>query len=113
MIGKFFSSIILKIAQLVGWFSDLAVNIFHSAWLIFTDVFCWLFESFMKISVSAVGAVDVSSVNGFAAQGWGSLTSEVLSILGVLGVGTAITIISGAIAIRLALQLIPFVRLGS
>ena len=66
----------------------------------------------MDIVVSAIDGLplDTISTNSTA---WGSLPGEVLNIMGLLGVGTAVTIISAAIGIRLVLQLIPFTRLGS
>jgi hypothetical protein len=113
MLGSFFSAVIAKIAALVAWFSALAVAVFVSFWDIFKDVFSWVFEQMMTVSTSAVGSIDVSAMSGYSAQGWGAITGPIVNILGLLGVGTAITIIASAISIRLVLQLIPFVRLGS
>lgn len=113
MLGSFFSAVIAKIVALVAWFSALAVAFFVSFWDIFKDIFSWVFEQMLTVSTSAVGSIDVSAMSGYSAMGWGSVPSEVVNILGLLGVGTAITIITAAIGIRLLLQLIPFVRLGS
>ncbi len=113
MVGAFFTALMAKVSAVVAWFGALAVALFVSFWDIFKDIFSWLFEQVMSISTSAVGSIDVSAMSGYSAMGWGSVTSEVANILGLLGVGTAITIIASAISIRLVLQLIPFVRLGS
>ena len=59
-----------------------------------------------------VDAVDVTAFDGL-----GNLTAmipaTVLQVLSAVGVGQALTMILAALAIRFALQLIPFVRLGS
>ena len=111
MIGDFFSAIIAKIVAVVGWFSDIFIAIFVALWDILKDAFSWLFDQCLSIAVSAVNAIDVSGLSSLNA--WGELPSSIINILGLLGVGQAVTIISSAIGIRLLLQLIPFVRLGS
>lgn len=111
MVGQFFTTLFQKIAAVVKWFSDLFVSIFVSAWDIFKDVFSWVFEQLLEVVVTAVSALDVSGLQG--ATSWGSLSGEILNILALLGVGQAVAIILAAISIRLAMQLIPFVRLGS
>lgn len=111
--GGFFSLLIAKIVGSVTWVGALSVAFFVALWDIFKDIFSWLFDQLLSIAVSAVSAVDVSAMQGLNGQGWGALPAEVLNILQLIGVGTAIAIISSAIAVRFALQLIPFVRLGS
>jgi hypothetical protein len=111
MLGGFFSAIIAKFSAIVQWFSDLAVAVFVSLWDIFKDLYSWLFDQVMSVASTAITAIDVSALSGVGA--WGAAPAEVMNILALLGVGQAVTIITAAIGIRLALQLIPFVRLGS
>jgi hypothetical protein len=113
MVGAFFTTLFAKISSVVAWFSSLFVAIFVSLWDIFKDVFSWLFEQVLTVSITAVSSIDTSAVSNAAAGGWGSLPGDVLNILQLIGVGQAITIIASSIVIRLGLQLIPFVRLGS
>lgn len=110
--GAFFTALFAKFVALVDWFGRLVVAIFKAGWDFVRDALVWPFEQILEIVQSAVESIDVSGVSGSIGV-WGSLPSEVLNVLGVLGVGTAISIISAAILIRLGLQLIPFVRLGS
>lgn len=110
--GAFFSSIIAKIVGFATWIGQLVVAVFAAAWDLLRDVFTWPFDQLLDIVKSAVSAIDVSAFSG-AVGAWGSLPGELLNILGLLGVGTAITLIAAALTIRLGLQLIPFVRLGS
>ena len=110
--GALFTVLFSKIASVVAWFGSLAVAAFSALYSMGKDVISWLFEQVCKVAVSALSALDLSALTQ-AAQSAGTLPASILNILGLLGVGTAITIISAAILVRLMLQLIPFVRLGS
>lgn len=111
--SEFFNAILAKINAVIEWFANIFVAVFVAIWDVIKDAFSWLFESFLDIVVSAVQSIDTGPFQGLSAQGWGAIPGELLNILQLLGVGTAISIIAAAIAIRLGLQLIPFVRLGS
>lgn len=113
MVGSFFTMLYAKIAAVVSWFGLLFVAVFVAFWDLIKDAFSWLFDQVLGVAVSAITAIDVSGISGFSADGWGALPAELVNILGLLGLGTALGIIAAAISIRLALQLIPFVRLGS
>lgn len=110
--GAFFTALFAKLASILLWIGKLWTAIFLAAWDFIRDGFCWPFEQLLTIVKTAIDAIDVSGVTGHLGA-WGSLPAELINILGLLGVGTAITIITSAIGIRLVLQLIPFVRLGS
>lgn len=112
MLGNFFNTLLAKIAAVVTWFSDLFKAVFEAAWDFIRDAACWPFEQLLDLVVAALSALDLSGITGSVGP-WGSLPAEIVNILGLLGVGTASSIIVSAIAVRLALQLIPFVRLGS
>lgn len=99
------------ILDIIKWFSDIFVAIFKAIWDLATDMLAWLFEQIMDIVVAAVGAVDLGGLDSYNPQT--GFTSEMLNIMGLLGVGEASGIIVVAIGIRLVLQLIPFTRLGS
>lgn len=107
-----FSILFAKIAAVVKWLGQLAVAVFEAAWDLVRDAFCWPFEQLMEIVVSAIQAIDMTGLSSHVGA-WGSLPSEIVNILGLLGIGTASAIIVAAIGVRLVLQLIPFVRLGS
>ena len=107
-----FSILFAKIAAVVKWFGQLYVAVFEAAWDFVRDAGCWPFEQVMDIVVSAIQAIDMTGLSSQVGA-WGSLPSEIVNILGLLGIGTASAIIVAAIGVRLVLQLIPFVRLGS
>lgn len=110
--GGLFTQLFSKISSVLGWFAALAVAIFEAMYLMLKDVFSWIFDSVLSVAVTAISAIDTSSITPYINSA-GSLPGQLLNILGLLGVGQAITIISAAIVIRLGLQLIPFTRLGS
>lgn len=106
------SMLIAKLAAAVAWIGKLFVAVFVACWDMLRDVLAWCFEQVMEVVVAAVGTIDVtafSDASGF----WTGLSSEILNMLGLIGFGQAMAIIGAAIVIRLGLQLIPFVRLGS
>lgn len=109
--GSLFSMLFAKISAVVQWVADLFIEVFVSLWEVVSDVFAWLFDQCFSVAVAAVNSLDTSAFNGI--NGWGALPAEITNILSLLGVGTAVTIITAAIGIRLVLQLIPFTRLGS
>lgn len=109
--GDFFSMLFETIVELVEWFSELFIAIFVALWDILRDLAAWIFDQFLSVVVAALGSVSVGPLQTLAAQS--AIPAEIGNLLGLLGVGTAISIILAAIAIRLVLQLIPFTRLGS
>ena len=109
--GAMFTLVLAKLSALLGWIGELFVSVFVALWEMITDVFCWVVEQLLKVVTSALQAIDFNGLFGYAQVA--TLPGEIMNVLGLLGVGTAITIILTAIAIRLGLQLIPFVRLGS
>lgn len=110
--GAFFTMLFGKLAAIVSWFGNLWVAIFVAFWDIFRDVFAWFFEQGLTLAVSVIGSLDLSGItNNLTA--YGSIPAGVMQVMGALGLGTALGIISSALVIRFTLQLIPFVRLGS
>lgn len=93
------------------WAADLIKAIFKAAWDMFTDAVSWLIEKLFEIIKAALDAVDVSSLKGIADNI--NLPPEIVTVMQLSGIGTAVGIVVTAIGIRLALQLIPFTRLGS
>ena len=107
-----FTLLLAKIAAVLSWIAALAVAAFVGLWDMLRDAACWLMESGLAVAVSAVNSLDMSGITAGIAS-YGAIPAELLNILGLLKVGTCIAIITSAIMIRLTLQLIPFVRLGS
>ena len=112
MLAKFFNLIISKIAAVLTWIGNLFKAVFTAGWDFIRDAVCWPFEQIMDIAVGAVQALPLDGLSN-QATAWGNLPAEILNVMGLIGVGTAVSIIASAIGIRLVLQLIPFTRLGS
>ena len=112
MIGAAFTMLFAKITAVLTWIGQLWVAIFVALWDMAKDAWSWPFDQILQVATTAINAVDLGGLSG-SLQGWGSVPADVMNILGLLGVGQALGIIGAAIGIRFALQLIPFVRLGS
>lgn len=106
------SLLISKVAALASWFGALFVAVFAALWWLVTDAAVWVFDQVLSVAVSAVGSLDWSAAEGWGAY-WSMVPAEMWDVLSVIGLGTAFQIIAAAIAIRFALQIIPFTRLGS
>lgn len=105
---------------LTGWFISVWDNFIHFMKSLVLTLFDMLKDVFYFILESLFGLVQVALdgmghlFNGMNfAQYISAIPDDVSNILGLLGVGQAMTMIVGAIVIRVLLQLIPFVRLGS
>lgn len=107
-----FSMLFAKIAAVLSWIGGFWVAIFVAIWSVCTDAFSWLFDQVLQVAISAIGAIDVSSVSQYTSY-LGAIPADLENGLELLGVGTALEMIAGAIVIRMVLQLIPFTRLGS
>ena len=100
---------ILAFAQ---WIFDLCKAIVLAVWDMQVDLFCFILDGLLGFVVAMLSAIDLGSLEG-ALDGWGGLPPEVYNVIGLIGLGHCFAIIGTAIGIRLVLQLIPFVRLGS
>lgn len=111
-IARGFSFILSKLVAALAWFGQLFVSAFVALWDMGTDLFCWGFDGFLSIAVTAVNQIDVSGVMGQVGY-INAVPEQAVQMLGLIGAGEALGIVAAAIAIRFVLQLIPFVRLGS
>ena len=110
--GAAITMVLGKIVGLAAFIGKLAVAAFVAFWLLSTDLGCWFVEQLLSFAVEMISEIDVSEFQQ-ATAAWGSLPAEVLNVLGLLKAGWAASSSVAAIGIRLALQLIPGVRLGS
>lgn len=99
------------LVDMLKWIGELFKDVFKAGWDVLKDIFAWFVEQILDVVISAISAIDLGDLE--SVKGWGELPSEILNVLGLLGIGAASGVIVSAIGIRLVLQLIPFVRLGS
>lgn len=111
-IGQFFTALLAKFTAVANWVLQLVTAIFTDLWEMARDAFSWLFDQVLDIAIMALGAIDLSGVQGIS-PGWSGLPGELLNVAGLLGLGQCLALIVSAALVRMALQLIPFVRLGS
>lgn len=85
---------------------------YNSVFDMLKEVLYWLFDSMMDVSIVAMNSLgamlDFNPADYFAV-----IPAEVANIIGLIGLAEALTMITVSIVIRMLLQLIPFVRLGS
>lgn len=115
MIGNFFSAFLAKIGAVLLWMAGLVTSVFIAAWDMLTDLYVWLFDQLLGLVVSAVQSINLSGIPGLSAISayWSQVPAEMLNMLSYTGFGPAFAIVASALGVRLVLQLIPFVRLGS
>lgn len=96
---------------------DVLVDFIYSCFLsmaeMIKDAFIWAFDGFLGVCILALdgigslfGALNVTQYLSF-------IPDETRNIMALIGLDQATSIIVSAIIIRITLQLIPFVRLGS
>ncbi|WP_231067489.1 hypothetical protein [Ideonella dechloratans] len=101
-----------KIAALATWLGELAVAAFTAFWLMLTDVLVWSFDAFLGLAVTLVGSIDLGGLTAYTAD-WAGLPPSTIEAMQAVGLSSAVGIVAVAIGVRVLLQLIPFVRLGS
>ena len=94
-IGKFFEKLI------------------RSLWDLLTDFFLFVFELCLEIVTFILSGIG-SLLSFFDPTNYlTALPADVLAVASAVGIGEASSIVVMSLLVRLSLQLIPFVRLGS
>lgn len=103
-----------KIDSFIDWFFLLIPNLVKAFLVMLKDLFLWSLEQILSLAKSLIdGITGFDAIVSQAATIWAGVPADVMVVLQTIGLGSALAIIAAAILIRLALQLIPFVRLGS
>lgn len=106
-----------SIKKAVEWFSKMFVEVFKAAWDMVTDVFVWLLESLFKLVAELLNGVadgfGLDSLKTYVLNLWSQVPPDMVAVAQAIGLPSAFAIVVSGILIRMALQLIPFVRLGS
>lgn len=114
---NYIKSLFEIIPKAIKWVGDLFIEVFKAAWDILRDLFVWIFEAMFKLAAGLLdGVADSFDIEGLAnrfAGYWDLIPAEVAQIMQAIGVSSALAIVATGIIIRMGLQLIPFVRLGS
>lgn len=103
-------AIVDTITGAIEWLLGLVKDVFLAVWDFASDVISYALEQVLGVVVTLVGGISTSGIPTFSLAG---LPDSMVNVLGLLGLGSCLSVIATAIGIRLAMQLIPFVRLGS
>jgi len=76
------------------------------------DFLFWMVDILLGFAIGILNTFAIP-LNWNPAEYISALPDEVINMMGLIGLGDATVIITTAILIRLGMQLIPFVRLGS
>ncbi|OLU30966.1 hypothetical protein BVH03_09415 [Pseudomonas sp. PA15(2017)] len=109
-IFQFFTTILAKIVNFAKWLLAVFKQVFVDCWNIFTDLFCWGFESVLGI---AVGALNMIAIPFNPQTYFALIPPDVANVMGYIGVPQGAAIVVSGLIIRFTLQTIPFVRWGS
>lgn len=92
---------------------DFFFSLILSLQVMIKDSFIWIFDQFMSLAVLILsGMGDMFSALDVT-QYIEAIPPDVKNIMALIGIGQCMSMVIAAIGIRLILQLIPFVRLGS
>lgn len=98
---------------LFGWVLVQLKSFLLTLWDILTDILLMVVDLFMSVGLYALEgmseALELVNITNYI----NDMPSEVLGIVNAIGLGEAIGMIMAAGTVRLLMQLIPFVRLGS
>ena len=113
-----------KLQAFINFFRDIFFDVFKAITDFFKimlltaldmlkDLFFFIFDALMSLMVALLsGLGSLFSALNFT-NALDGMPSEVLNIIGLVGLGQCMAFIVTALIIRITLQLIPFTRLGS
>lgn len=110
------NAIIEKISAFFSDIWELFTNFLQSFLLtlldLLKDLLFFIFESILDLIILILDGIG-NSFDLVNISNWINFPSEVSNIIGLIGLGQAMGLIMTSIVIRMALQVIPFTRLGS
>lgn len=105
------------IKKAFDWLGKMFQEVFVALWDMVTDAFVWLLEGVFKLAAGLLDGIadgfGFTELKNTFSQLWNQIPPEVVSVMQAIGVPSALGIVVVGILIRMAMQLIPFVRLGS
>lgn len=103
--------VIDAIFGVIRFIASLFVAMFTALFDLIKDIFYWIFEIILQFIVALLSGIELGFISTLNYMSL--LPPDLINIMALIGMGEALTIITGAITVRIILQLIPFVRLGS
>lgn len=113
MLDSFTSWLLGLISNLWDSFVEFLTNFLLTLFDALKDIFFFIIDTLLEFVVPLIDTI-TAPLTVFNPQTYiNALPPEILNIMGLLRVGEAMAIVIAALLIRLVMQLIPFVRLGS
>lgn len=100
-------------SSVLDWLLDQLKSFALTIWDMFTDLLLFIVDIFMDLGMSILNGFSYALELMDLSQYISGMPSEVMFIFDATGLGTAVGMVMTAGAVRLFMQLIPFVRLGS
>lgn len=110
--GEYIDNLVNWLKSVLDWFVDLMYAAVLTVFDMIKDVFFWVVKTVLDLVMSVLDGLS-EGANFDVSQYITSLPPEVTSVMGALHLGNCMALLGVALLIRLVLQLIPFVRLGS
>lgn len=99
--------------SLTDWFLSVCQSVLLTVWDAAADFLLWILDMVMAIGLTLLeGMTSVLQLTDIT-QYLTMMPPEVLNIIQLIGLPTCISMIAVAGGVRIIMQLIPFVRLGS
>lgn len=111
LLPDFLTPLYTAFTAFCSWLIALLFKVLASVFMMLKDVVMWSFDQFLILLTAILGGVSMASITNLIPAL--SIPPEVMNIMGLLGLGDCFAILIAAFSIRIVLQLIPFVRLGS
>lgn len=100
-------------SSVLDWLLDQLKSFALTIWDMFTDGLLFIVDIFMDLGMGILDGFSYALELVDLSQYISGMPSEVMFIFDATGLGTAVGMVMTAGAVRLFMQLIPFVRLGS
>ena len=105
------------VTKAFAWLSKMFVASIDAIYDLLADALTWLVEGVLKLAAEAIKGIadgfNFKELTDTFSNLWGQIPVDVMQVMQAIGVPSALGIVVLGILIRIGLQLIPFVRLGS
>lgn len=102
------------ISNIVHWLFALVMAVINTIIAMLQDLICWCVDQLLSAVVYILGLLDFGTLDdGAYSAALNGLPADIWNVFWLLGLPYCMGIILTALMIRLVMQLIPFVRLGS
>lgn len=101
------------IAGFYKWYFDIMIAVFMAGWTMITDVCFWFLEQLMGIILFVLSQFGAMPGADMFQDAISMLPPEAFELAYLLRIPEASAVVVSAVVVRIILQLIPVVRLGS